>query len=212
MFYELVLSGPRSPAAPKTFSPWSVASFCANLQASGVKTQSKKIKHMFRKIVRGSKKVIIPAAAQCSRLVTHVNTLWPLRCLSARIGRDAEGSSRYGRRWGWTTLCRTNPLQSFRSDLSLLLPLSSLPPAPSTHHSLTLSPSSPRLTGPLFHPFHLFPLFSPLSHFSLSDLHTPSPFPTPTLTYCLLISAPTDGHRLRKDDSNSNPKFVVNLI
>lgn len=39
-----------------------------------------------------------PAAAQCSRLVTHVNTLWPLRCLSARIGRDAEGSSRYGRR------------------------------------------------------------------------------------------------------------------
>ena len=40
----------------------------------------------------------IPAAAQCSRLVTHVNTLWPLRCLSARIGRDAEGSSRYGRR------------------------------------------------------------------------------------------------------------------
>ena len=41
----------------------------------------------------------VPAAAQCSRLVTHVNTLWPLRCLSARIGRDAEGSSRYGRRW-----------------------------------------------------------------------------------------------------------------
>ena len=39
-----------------------------------------------------------PAAAQCSRLVTHVKTLWPLRCLSARIGRDAEGSSRYGRR------------------------------------------------------------------------------------------------------------------
>ncbi len=44
-----------------------------------------------------------PAAAQCSRLVTHVNTLWPLRCLSARIGRDAEGSSRYGRRWKWGT-------------------------------------------------------------------------------------------------------------
>lgn len=47
----------------------------------------------------GSKSKKVPAAAQCSRLVTHVNTLWPLRCLSARIGRDAEGSSRYGRRW-----------------------------------------------------------------------------------------------------------------
>ncbi len=53
-----------------------------------------------------------PAAAQCSRLVTHVNTLWPLRCLSARIGRDAEGSSRYGRRCGLQGLAAlsTHPL------------------------------------------------------------------------------------------------------
>lgn len=50
----------------------------------------------------GGKKVVLatkkPAAAQCSRLVTHGNTLWPLRCLTARIGRDAVCSSRYGRR------------------------------------------------------------------------------------------------------------------
>lgn len=52
-----------------------------------------------KKWYENDKNIIIPAAAQCSRLVTHVNTLWPLRCLSARIGRDAEGSSRYGRRW-----------------------------------------------------------------------------------------------------------------
>ena len=48
-----------------------------------------------------------PAAAQCSRLVTHGNTLWPLRCLSARIGRDAEGSSRYGRRWNYRFVKQT---------------------------------------------------------------------------------------------------------
>lgn len=68
------------------------------LAPSCIKGQSSKQQKGTSNEARRKKNKKKPAAAQCSRLVTHVNTLWPLRCLSARIGRDAECSSRYGRR------------------------------------------------------------------------------------------------------------------